>query len=72
MRCKVIQLESGVCHNSVSTVKLLEIEDEKFMAVYRLESSVQNNLLLNNDRGVPSKGGVKKLQTEAYIASSTV
>ena len=59
-------------HNSVSTVNLLEIEDEKFMAAYRIESSVQNNLLSNNDSGVPSKGGFKKLQTEAYISSSTV
>ena len=49
--------------------KLLKIEEEKYR---KIESSAQNNLLLNKDRGVPSEGGVKKLQTEAYIASSTV
>ena len=49
--------------------KLLKIEEEKYR---KIESSAQNNLLLNKDRGVPSEGGVKKLQTEAYIASTTV
>ena len=49
--------------------KLLKIEEEKY---HKIESFTQNNLLLNNNCGVRSKGGVKKLQTEAYIASKTV
>jgi len=49
--------------------KLLKIEEEKYR---KIESSAQNNLLLNKDRSVLLEGGVKKLQTEAYIASTTV
>ena len=49
--------------------KLLKIEEEKY---HKIESFAQNNLLLNNNRSVRSEGGVEKLQTEAYIASSTI
>ena len=56
-------------HNSACMAKLLEIEEEKYC---QIESSAQNNLLLNNNSGVRSEGEVKKLQTKAYIASSTV